>query len=144
LALLLAVGVTSGSLSGLLTVVSHLKKGPDRLPPNSSPFLSRLQNMSTPLDLSIPSEETCCGDLLVKLSSDHPENDIRNRDSSFTTDGTHLFIWNSIACSLHKIGTGFHGTIAGNEYISNPHIVQQLLDHLGPLVYKFKGQEDPS
>jgi hypothetical protein len=142
LALLLAVGVTSGSLSGLLTVVSHLKKGPDRLPPNSSPFLSRLQNMSTPLDLSIPSEETSCGELLVKLSSDHPENDVRNRDSSFATDGTHLFIWNSIACSLHKIGTGFHGTIAGNEYLSNPHITQQLLDHLGPLAYKYKGQED--
>lgn len=144
LALLLAVGLTSGSLSGLLTVVSHLKKGPDRLPPNAAPFLKRLQNMSTPLDLLIPSEETACGDLVAKLSSDNQEGDIRNRDSSFTTDGTHLFIWNSIACSLHKVGTGFHGTIAGNEYVSNTHIIQQLQDMLGPSVYKFKGEAEIS
>jgi len=140
LALLLAVGVTSGSLSGLLSVVSHLKKGPDRLPPNALPFLQRLQNMTTPLDLSIPSEETSCGDLLAKLSSDHPEADIRSRESSFATDGTHLFVWNSIACSLHKIGTGFHGTIAGNEYVSNPNILQQLSDRLGPLAFDLKSE----
>jgi hypothetical protein len=47
----------------------------------------------------------------------------------------YLYFWNGYSKSISKIGTGFHGTIAGHEYVINTDIEQLLNDYLGEEVY---------
>ena len=135
LALLLALGISSGSVGGILTLAEHLKDGSDTLPVTTEPFLKRLQEMRTELDLSWPQPFTIISNYMAKISSDDSEIDQSDFCSTIACDGVYLYVWDGLTQSIAKIGTGFHGSIAGNEYDRNSEIEAELVAHLGPKVY---------
>jgi hypothetical protein len=135
LSLLLALAVSSGSLGDLLQLAMLLKEGSETLPPSTAPFLARLNAMTTELKLSCPAPATIISDFRAKLSLDDADRDRADFCSTIAGDGVYLFVWDGTSRSIAKVGTGFHGTIAGNEYAVNCDIEAQLRDRLGAAVY---------
>ena len=131
LALMFGLAVTSGSVRDTLRVAQLLRDGVERLPEKAHLFLNRLEGLSTALTLFVPTPQTIVTDfrvLSIFAASDAAEADYQT--ASFATDGVYLFIWDGLKCALHKVGTGFHGTIAGNQYAINSEVEAQLRDKL--------------
>lgn len=135
LSLMFALAISSGSLGDVLKMIIHLKDGVDALPASSAPFVKRLEEMNTPLKLSWPSPSTIVGDFRAKLSQDEAAKECSDFCSTIAGDGMHLYVWNGLTKSIVKLGTGFHGTIAGTEYMVNSGIEAQLKDRLGTSIY---------
>ena len=133
---MLAVAVTSGSLHELLAVVIQLLQGQEAMPANSRVFLSRLAQKTNPLMLSMPSPGAHCGEFIAKANIEIEKINLEHYESEVCADGSYLFVWNGLDASIRKIGTGLHGTIAGNEYMFNNNVLQQLSDRLGVMVYE--------
>jgi hypothetical protein len=128
--LMLAIALTTGSLDSMLSVVKYLKNGMDVLPESAKPFLLRLTRMTTPLDLTLPTSISLSGDVSLKATYNIPEEEYYNFDPSICGDGIYIYLWNGISRSIHKVGTGFHGSIPGNEYLVNQHVESQIRDRI--------------
>lgn len=115
LGLMLAVSISSGSLRNVLSVVSHLQQGVDALPESAECFCDRLLDMKTELELTIPDASSIVSQFKVKQNSVKGSK-LGDDLQSICTDGIYMYIWDSIRGTISKVGTGFHGTIAGSEY----------------------------
>ena len=135
---MLAVAVTSGSVRDVLSVVMSLKKGVEKLPPAAATFMQRLQNLTTDLKLLMPAPSALVGSFRSNLSPPIviPDEKLQFAMSSVCTNGAHLFLWDGVRCAIAKVGTGFHGTIAGHQVMQNADIEKQLRDRLQDQVYE--------
>ena len=139
--MLFALAVATGSIGNVLALVMYLKNGTETLPKNAAPFLHRLEKMETELKLSMPLPGSTSGDFYAKLSCESSEKAKEDHIcTTVTSDGAHLFTWDGSQCSISKIGTGFHGTIAGNEYAVNSDIIDSIRNHLQDSVYDPESQ----
>eukprot|EP01041_Mallomonas_annulata_P000210 gene210-379_t len=136
LALMFAVGVTSGSVHDLLSVAKRLKDGTERLPDTAHTFMKRLQGIKTDLKLSLPCPDSIAGDFKLNITMNVTEKECEFASSALCTDGVFIFCWDSINCALYKVGTGFHGSIAGNQYVCNKEVEAQIRDRLGEDVFQ--------
>eukprot|EP01041_Mallomonas_annulata_P001367 gene1367-2639_t len=138
LALMLAVAVTSGSVRDVLSVVTSLQSGTERLPPSAATFLDRLRSLRTDLRLSSPSPATVMGSFKASLSPPMtiPDDQLDFTCSSVCTNGVHLFLWNGLDCTITKVGTGYHNTIAGGHVSTSVNIEKHLRERLKDDVYE--------
>ncbi|CAM9132274.1 unnamed protein product, partial [Ectocarpus sp. 12 AP-2014] len=42
------------------------------------------------------------------------------------TDGVYVYVWDADTKRVHKVGTGFHGTLAGNVYLSSKKVLDDI------------------
>ncbi len=138
---LFALAIATGSIGNVLSLVMHLKNGKETLPANAQTFFERLQKMETELKLSIPLPGAIAGDFAAKLAAESAKNE-EKPCTSVTSDGSHLFIWDGNNGSISKVGTGFHGTIAGNEYAVNSDVCEHLQSYLGGHVYALSTDDE--
>jgi hypothetical protein len=50
--------------------------------------------------------------------------------SSVATDGVCLYVWDAASASVCRVGTGFHGTLAGELLAVNSELEKQIKSHL--------------
>lgn len=131
LALMFAVAISKGSVHDVVDVVNHLAAGDETLAASASKFKDLLAAHSTSLKMKIPDPHGIISSVTAKIGGATADGTMENVASSVATDGTYLYLWNGVSRSLHKVGTGFNGTIAGNEYNSNTEVFAQLREHLG-------------
>jgi hypothetical protein len=62
--------------------------------------------------------------------------------AAITTDGTHLYVWNSEAQALEKIGTGLEGTIAGKIYERHGGLISAIKAAADPTLTPADGTEE--
>ena len=144
LGLMLAVAVTSGSLLDVLSVTSQLQGGTESLPLSTYCFLDRLTGLKTELELVLPTSSSFVEEFNARVApAPAPVGENQEHlSSTVCTDGVYLYVWEGQSGSLVKMGTGFHGTIAGNEYARNADVVSRLTKQLGDKAYIVPGTGD--
>ena len=76
----------------------------------------------------MPSQSTIAGDFKMSVPLNITEKDAEYTSSVICTDGVYLYGWDHINCALIKVGSGFHGSIAGNLYVTNKDIEMQAFN----------------
>ncbi|CAM9445026.1 unnamed protein product, partial [Ectocarpus sp. 12 AP-2014] len=151
-ALLLSLGVATGSVSDVVRVAMLLlERDAPALPPSASGPLEQLRNHSTPPKVSIPKPGTWTASFPARLDTE-AEGTSGSTPSSArqgaggnggngrkdgaaaagggccnpATDGVYVYVWDADTKRVHKVGTGFHGTLAGNVYLSSKKVLDDI------------------
>ncbi|CAM9869001.1 unnamed protein product, partial [Phaeothamnion confervicola] len=124
-ALLLALGVARGSLDDVVAVVSCLLgDGAPPLPPSAAGPWTALMKHRQPLTLPVPAPADTAASFTARLEGERPE--AVASATALAVDGSYLYVWDADAAAVLKIGTGFHGTIAGSVYARNGDVIAQV------------------
>jgi hypothetical protein len=136
IALILGVGLASGSLEDVVKAAQHLRKGAEKLPEKAYSFFKVLSDRTVDLELTPPHEKSIVNVFSSKIVFKRLNNFLET-SPSMTTDGMYLYIWNGHNCTITKVGTGFHGTVEGEllcfvlivreYYVCIPHEITKYL-----------------
>eukprot|EP00752_Nemacystus_decipiens_P002251 g2132.t2 len=150
-ALLLSLGVATGCVSDVIRVAKLLlDKDAPALPPSAGSSVKRLRDHSTPPKVTLPKPNTWTASFSARLetetdggSGSEPHAAAQGglgggsagRDDAAAagggccnpaTDGVYVYVWDAGSKGVHKVGTGFHGTLAGNVYCSSTKILDDI------------------
>lgn len=112
IALILGVGLASGSLQDVVKAVQQLRNGTEKLPEKAYSFFKVLSDRTIDWELTPPHEKSIVNVFSAKIDS-KKRNNFLEACPSMTTDGIYLYIWNGNDRTILKVGTGFHGTVEG-------------------------------
>ena len=132
LGLLIAVAITSGSFSKLLNVATLLQNGEggETIPANCMHFLASLEKREQNFELDIPLQSRVVNQFQAQLIASSSKV-LSTTPPSLATDGEFLYVFDANTCSIKKIGSGLHGTMAGSEVTANLAVREQLIAFLG-------------
>ena len=135
--LLFSAAVTSRSLPDVIKCASYLLDGTDKLSYKADYAIKLLEKMSEAARVKLIDTTLDTIDCTFDVRTDITiaKSDVQKYESAVSTDGVFVYVWHGGDCSLRKFGTGFHQSIAGNEYEKNDNIFDELMEFLGDSMY---------
>ncbi|OQR96413.1 HECT E3 ubiquitin ligase [Achlya hypogyna] len=149
LALLCALGASSGRVRYILTVVRALLSATASFP--SPPLATSVETIVRRLETHRLKLEL--GQALPRTILKQFHLSGEGAAQAIASDGKHLYLWSPEA-GLSKVGTGYHGSVAGNVYATVPSAQLlrqlqlgamtrvQLANHLDGLLLSAEGSDD--